>query len=60
MAAPLDRLSPWLTHPRQAAILTDFDGTLAPIVADPAKAVPLPGVPAPNKEPSRHPANSGS
>ena len=46
MAAPLDRLSPWLTHPRQAAVLTDFDGTLAPIVADPTKAVPLPGVPA--------------
>jgi trehalose 6-phosphate phosphatase len=46
MAVPLDRLSPWLTHPRQAAILTDFDGTLAPIVADPAKAIPLPGVPA--------------
>jgi trehalose 6-phosphate phosphatase len=46
MAVPLDRLSPWLTRPRQAAILTDFDGTLAPIVADPAQAVPLPGVPA--------------
>jgi trehalose 6-phosphate phosphatase len=46
MALPLDRLSPWLTRPRDAAILTDFDGTLAPIVADPAKAVPLPGVPA--------------
>jgi trehalose 6-phosphate phosphatase len=46
MALPLDRLSPWLTRPRQAAVLTDFDGTIAPIVVDPAKAVPLPGVPA--------------
>lgn len=46
MAAPLDRLSPWLTRPGRSAILTDFDGTLAPIVDDPTKAVPLPGVPA--------------
>jgi trehalose 6-phosphate phosphatase len=46
MVPPLDRLSPWLTRPGRSAILTDFDGTLAPIVDDPAKAVPLPGVPA--------------
>jgi trehalose 6-phosphate phosphatase len=31
-------------HPRRAAVLTDFDGTLAPVVADPDRAVPLPGV----------------
>jgi trehalose 6-phosphate phosphatase len=29
--------------PGRAAVLTDFDGTLAPIVADPAAAEPLPG-----------------
>ena len=39
-----DRLSAWLAHPGRAGILTDFDGTLAPIVADPAAAVALPGV----------------
>lgn len=31
--------------PARTAILVDFDGTLAPIVDDPASAVPLPGVP---------------
>jgi trehalose 6-phosphate phosphatase len=40
-----DRLVPWLARPQRAAILTDFDGTLAPIVDDPAAAVPLAGVP---------------
>jgi trehalose 6-phosphate phosphatase len=40
---PLERLGPFLAEPRRAAILTDFDGTLAGIVEDPAAAVPLPG-----------------
>lgn len=31
--------------PERSAVLLDFDGTLAPIVDDPALAVPLPGVP---------------
>ena len=31
-------------RPADTAILLDFDGTLAPIVDDPAAAVPLPGV----------------
>jgi len=38
--AGLDAL---LTSPRQALIATDFDGTLAPIVADPRAARALPG-----------------
>ena len=38
--AGLDAL---LARPRQALIGTDFDGTLAPIVADPAAARALPG-----------------
>ena len=38
-------LGPWLEHPRRAGVLLDFDGTLAPIVADPASARALPGVP---------------
>jgi trehalose 6-phosphate phosphatase len=29
--------------PPRTALLLDFDGTLAPIVEDPAAAVPLPG-----------------
>lgn len=36
--------APFLTAPARCAVLTDFDGTLAPIVDDPAAAVPLPGV----------------
>jgi trehalose 6-phosphate phosphatase len=32
-----------LTAPGTAAVLTDYDGTLAPIVPDPADAVPAPG-----------------
>ena len=31
-----------LVDPRSSAVLTDFDGTLAPIVADPDEAKPLP------------------
>ena len=38
-----DRLAPWLERPEHAGVLTDFDGTLAPIVDDPAEAIPLPG-----------------
>ena len=36
--------APFLSAPSRSAVLTDFDGTLAPIVDDPAAAVPLPGV----------------
>jgi trehalose 6-phosphate phosphatase len=40
-----ERWAPFHTQPDAAAILTDFDGTLAPIVDDPADARPLDGVP---------------
>ncbi|MEI8000537.1 MAG: trehalose-phosphatase [Actinomycetes bacterium] len=33
---------PFVAAPAQAALLLDFDGTLAPIVDDPARAEPLP------------------
>lgn len=33
----------WLTRPSEAGIITDFDGTLAPIVERPQEARPLPG-----------------
>lgn len=35
-------LAPFLAEPARAGVLTDFDGTLAPIVDDPAAARPLP------------------
>jgi trehalose 6-phosphate phosphatase len=35
-------LAPLAASPRTAGLLSDFDGTLAPIVADPADARPLP------------------
>src|SRR5438128_1796911 len=38
-----DLFEPFLAEPARAAILTDFDGTLAPIVDDPLAARPLPG-----------------
>ncbi|MCU1484928.1 MAG: trehalose-phosphatase [Actinomycetia bacterium] len=38
-----DPFEPFRAEPSRAAILTDFDGTLAPIVDDPAIAAPLPG-----------------
>lgn len=39
----VDLLAPFLAAPERAAILTDFDGTMAPIVRDPLSARPLPG-----------------
>ena len=36
--------SPWLGQPGTAGVLTDYDGTLALVVEDRDKAVPLPGV----------------
>ena len=38
-----ERLSPLLADPRRALIACDYDGTLAPIVADPATARPAEG-----------------
>ncbi|MGD0880861.1 MAG: trehalose-phosphatase [Acidimicrobiales bacterium] len=35
-----------MAHPSTTALITDFDGTLAPIVDDPAAARPVEGVPA--------------
>lgn len=37
-------LAPLLAHPASTAVLTDFDGTLSPIVTDPYTARPLDGV----------------
>lgn len=42
VGALLDALA---REPAGSCLLTDFDGTLAPIVADPAAARPLPGAP---------------
>jgi trehalose 6-phosphate phosphatase len=36
-------LAPFLAAPRRAGVLCDFDGTLAAIVEDPARARPVPG-----------------
>ncbi|HEX3947553.1 MAG TPA: trehalose-phosphatase, partial [Acidimicrobiales bacterium] len=38
-------LAPFRDHPATAALFVDFDGTLAPIVEDPAAARPFSGVP---------------
>jgi trehalose 6-phosphate phosphatase len=38
-----DPFAALLAEPAKAAIVVDFDGTLAPIVDDPAAAAPLPG-----------------
>jgi trehalose 6-phosphate phosphatase len=43
--APAGALQPWIGDPRHSGLLSDFDGTLAPIVTDPEAAVPLPEVP---------------
>lgn len=43
MALP-SLLRPLAQAPDRAAVLTDFDGTLAPIVEDPATSTPIPGV----------------
>lgn len=40
-----DPLAAFRDDPPAAGIFTDFDGTLSPIVDDPATAEPLPGVP---------------
>lgn len=42
-----------LVEPSTSALITDFDGTLAPIVPEPSKARPFPGVPALLEELSR-------
>jgi trehalose 6-phosphate phosphatase len=39
-----DVLGPLAAHPGSSAVFLDFDGTLSPIVADPAAARPLDGV----------------
>ncbi len=36
-------LAPLLSHPETTAVLTDFDGTLSPIVKNPYEARPLDG-----------------
>lgn len=41
--APPAPLAPLAASPGTSGILTDFDGTLAPIVGDPAAAEPLDG-----------------
>jgi trehalose 6-phosphate phosphatase len=38
-----DPLAPLRSRPERAAVLCDFDGTISPIVDDPAEARPLPG-----------------
>lgn len=40
-----DPLAALRRHPATTGIFTDFDGTLSPIVDDPAAAVPVPGAP---------------
>ena len=42
---PGDPLAPLRRDPARAGIFSDFDGTLSPIVADPALAEPLAGIP---------------
>jgi trehalose 6-phosphate phosphatase len=42
-ASAVDPVEGWLAGEGPCGILSDFDGTLAPIVEDPAAAVPVPG-----------------
>ena len=42
-APPPELVAVLRSRPRQAAIITDFDGTLAPVVPDPPDATALPG-----------------
>ena len=42
-AGPADGLALLAEDPGRSALLVDFDGTVSPIVADPAAAAPLPG-----------------
>jgi trehalose 6-phosphate phosphatase len=41
---PVDLWAPFRSRPAHAGIFADFDGTLAPIVSEPADARPLPGL----------------
>lgn len=43
MAVPAHRLAAWREHPQRSGVLTDFDGTIAPIVLDPSSARLLAG-----------------
>ena len=43
MPAPPEVLEPFLADPARAAVVTDFDGTLSPIVDVPAEARPVEG-----------------
>ena len=46
MAADLrEAVAPLRAQPDRSVLLFDFDGTLSPVVDDPAAAVALPGVP---------------
>ena len=42
MAPADDLLAPLRAHPERSGVLTDFDGTLAPIVVDPTASRPVP------------------
>lgn len=44
MPDPARVLAPLLAHPASSVLLFDYDGTLAPIVDDPAAAIATPGV----------------
>ncbi len=45
MTVSTERLRPFVADPGSAALVLDYDGTLSPIVDDPAAAVPLASVP---------------
>jgi trehalose 6-phosphate phosphatase len=55
MAPDIDHLlKPFLAAPRRAGVLTDYDGTLSPVVEDPRSARPLEGSVALLHELARH------